>query len=56
MASTFVANRSPSLRASLLKYVHAFMIQTTHWETGKAIRLINNRQNLRPEQERGKAP
>ena len=29
-------NSSPSLRASLLKYVHAFMIQTTHTAVANA--------------------
>jgi CRP-like cAMP-binding protein len=36
-------NSSPSLRASLLKYVHAFMIQTTHTAVANACAKLDQR-------------
>jgi CRP-like cAMP-binding protein len=36
-------NNSPSLRASLLKYVHAFMIQTTHTAVANACAKLDQR-------------
>ena len=36
-------NTSPSLRASLLKYVHAFMIQTTHTAVANACAKLDQR-------------